>query len=155
MQTRSDNRSGMRLLNILPRMMHVILQDYISETALDRGLNHTQIKTLIHIHQAGSTTMTPICRSISLEKGSMTTVVDQLVDRKLVERTRDRDDRRKVVVSITEQGKALAEELHDELSAYISSRLSCLTEREVADFWDAVSILDRTTAILQEKTDAG
>lgn len=47
--------------------------------------------------------MTDLCSKLNIEKGSLTSMVDDLTDKKYVTRKRDLVDRRKYLIDITEE----------------------------------------------------
>jgi len=67
-------------------------------------------------------TISQLARLLILESPSVSTMVDRLSERGLVERTRDPKDRRKTLVRFTQEGKRLlksirepGQQLHDEM----------------------------------------
>lgn len=87
------------------------------------GLNHSQKRTLMLLRRKGSLPMTGIVQHMNIEKGSMTTVVDNLIGKGLVRRERDMDDRRRVIISLTAEGIRAGAELENKLCAHINERL--------------------------------
>jgi DNA-binding MarR family transcriptional regulator len=67
-----------------------------------------QFHTLLHLsHCAGECKMSELARATHQSAASLTGVVDRLLEKQLVARGRPADDRRQVVVSITEPGRTL------------------------------------------------
>ena len=60
----------------------------------------------------------------------VTFIIDNLVKRELVERTRDSEDRRFVTVSLTAAGEELIGEVFPRHAAIITEDLGILTDRE-------------------------
>jgi DNA-binding MarR family transcriptional regulator len=78
-------------------------------------LSRSETAVLRHLADHGPSTMTSVSSVLGLALSSTTGVVDALVDRKLVERKRGRDDRRQVQVALTRAGKRM----HD---AFLAAR---------------------------------
>ena len=145
------NQNPMMLIfSLFPTLIRSVLHGFESEYGNRAGLNHTQVKTLLHIYKQGPSPMSVICRHVSLEKGSMTSVVDTLLANGLVQRNSDGNDRRKVLVSLTETGKLTAKQCSDDVSRYICKRLSVLSEEEKKQFWDSLTTLEKIARQLQE-----
>ena len=145
------NQNPMMLIfSLFPTLIRSVLHGFESEYGNRAGLNHTQVKTLLHIYEQGPSPMSGICRHVSLEKGSMTSVVDTLLANGLVQRNHDESDRRKVLVSLTETGKLTAKQCIDDVSRYIGKRLSILSEKEKKQFWDSLMTLEKIARQLQE-----
>jgi DNA-binding MarR family transcriptional regulator len=74
------------------------------------GLSVAQAPVLVVLRESRRPMMiTEIARSLHLETPSVTTMVDRLSERGLVERVKDSKDRRKALVSLTRKGKNLVE----------------------------------------------
>lgn len=83
-------------------------RDYSSAAVLmhqavaDRlGLSVTELKTLDLLQRAGAITAGEIAAHTRLTTGAVTTLIDRLEKKKFVRRVRDRDDRRRVGVTLT------------------------------------------------------
>jgi DNA-binding MarR family transcriptional regulator len=103
-----------------------MLKDFKPESSEDLKLNKTHGKTLVVLCRKGSRTMTELVQDLNIEKGSMTSVVDSLIEKSLIVRERDQDDRRKVIISLTEEGKKLANNLREEMNSFILTKLDQL-----------------------------
>ncbi len=147
----STENPMMLIFSLFPTLIRSVLHGFESEYGNRAGLNHTQVKTLLHIYNKGSSPMSDICRHVSLEKGSMTSVVDTLLANDLVQRNHDEADRRKVLVSLTETGKSTAKQCSDDVSRYICKKLSVLSEDEKKQFWNSLTTLDKIARQLQEE----
>lgn len=84
-----------------------------------------QFHTLLHLHQmAGACKMSDLAEATHQSAASLTGVVDRLLEKLLVERTRDVRDRRQVMVIVTSRGSQLIAEIkqarHDQMQAALS-----------------------------------
>ncbi len=78
------------------------------------GLTVSQAPVLTILREAGKPIMiTEVARRLLLETPSVTTMVDRLTERGLVERVKDRKDRRKTLVTLTKKGKQLVESIRE------------------------------------------
>ncbi len=72
------------------------------------GLSIAQMPVLVVLRDAKHPIMiTEVARRLHLETPSLTTMIDRLSERGLVERVNDSKDRRKNLVALTENGKCL------------------------------------------------
>lgn len=103
-------------LNIMQKNLLRILREY--------GINHTQHLILLVLRYAelsgNEVISTDIAYLLGLEKHSITTVVDKLVDRGLVVRDRSTKDRRVVHLGLTEEGRSLAAAIQERTVAEVS-----------------------------------
>ena len=78
------------------------------------GLSVAQAPVLAILHQAKRPIMiTEVARRLLLETPSVTTMIDRLSERGLVERVKDPKDRRKTLVALTAKGKRLVESIRE------------------------------------------
>jgi len=77
-------------------------------------------------------------KKVLLTSGSITTAVDRLERRGLVERRNDAEDRRARVVHLTPSGKAEIQELFEQHRKDIEQAVSPLTEGEIASLTGAL-----------------
>jgi DNA-binding MarR family transcriptional regulator len=87
----------------------------VSDRALASwGLTVAQAPVLVILREAGRPIMiTEVARRLLLETPSVTTMIDRLAERGLVERMKDPKDRRKTLVALTRKGKRLVETIRE------------------------------------------
>jgi len=99
-----------------------------------------QFHTLLHLHYCdGECKMSDLARSTHQSAASLTGVVDRLLEKQLVERGRPEGDRRQVVVSVTERGRAL---LHTIKDARRAETRMALARMRPADLRELQRLLD-------------
>lgn len=69
--------------------------------------------------------MTELCNMLNIEKGSLTTMIDDLVEKGYVERVNDKKDRRRYIIVMTEAGDVLS----DNFMTYLKGSLEQKMER--------------------------
>jgi len=118
------------LASALVQMMH-LLQDLHAETSRPLGLTPQQAH-LLCVLLGGPLGMTELSRILSIERSSLTSMVDRLERRDLVARTANPTDRRACHIQLTPAGEALAHETHnavvDRIEA-LTSDLAASTRR--------------------------
>lgn len=92
----------------------------------------------------GPTHMTRIASSLGIALPSATGVVDRLVERSLVNRTEDPDDRRHVICSLTKLGLDMATSLYEADAEILNSLLSSLTAEELRVILEGIKLLLRS-----------
>ena len=96
------------------------------------------LESLFHL---GSLRQGQISTKLLKSGGNITLVVDNLVKRNLVRRERDADDRRAVIVSLTEEGRELIGSLFPRHVASIVREMSILTQEEQHQLGELCRIL--------------
>jgi DNA-binding MarR family transcriptional regulator len=113
------------LAGALVQTMHV-LQDLYAETSRPLGLTPQQAH-LLCVLLDGPLGMTELSRILSIERSSLTSMVDRLERRDLVARIPYPTDRRAYRIELTTPGLALAHEAHNAFTARIDELTADLT----------------------------
>lgn len=95
------------------------------------GVTASQFKVLIIIAQFCADTPAELCRSLSLDSGSMTRMLDRLEQKGLIVRSRSVEDRRQVRLLLTEEGIKLTDLLPTVGAKAMNELLGCLDTAEL------------------------
>jgi DNA-binding MarR family transcriptional regulator len=142
--SKNMQKSDLEIVIEFPKITHIFIRKMLQgfqSSQKDFFVNETQGRTLLFLFDRGETTMTDLHKAIGLEKGSLTSVVDQLIKKELVERKRDGTDRRKVKISLTETGRKKTEILRIEIGDYIKNNLEKLPVKDRKKFYQAAETL--------------
>lgn len=94
-----------------------------------------QFYTMLHLHQmAGPCKMTELADVTHQSAASLTGVVDRLLEKELVERTRHERDRRQVMVVITVRGSAMIGEIKQARREQMQAALGDLSQEHMQLF---------------------
>jgi DNA-binding MarR family transcriptional regulator len=121
------------LVGALVQTMHV-LQDLYAETSRPLGLTPQQAH-LLCVLLGGPLGMTELSRILSIERSSLTSMVDRLERRDLVARVADPADRRACHITLTDAGLDLANDAHKAFTTRIDAMtddLSATARRTLA-----------------------
>ena len=88
-------------------------------------------------------TTTQLGQVLPVALSGISRAVTKLVDLRLIRRRRLRDDRRIVMLALTEEGKSMTQELHQRVMAYDARLSEGIEEEEMAAF---VSVTSRVMA---------
>jgi DNA-binding MarR family transcriptional regulator len=133
-----------KILATFPLFMHKVFHDFHPASgALD--LNKTHMKALMIIYIEDNPYMTRVCYHMNMEKGSLTPVIDRLIQMNLVERRRNAGDRRKVNLHLTELGTSLVQANLHRAHRHILEKLKHLPEEEMQRFKNALLDLHEIT----------
>lgn len=86
--------------------------------------------------------MSDVAEYFNIELSSATSLLNKLVDQKLVERFEDKEDRRLVIVTLTEKGKTLLKQVVSERRKKIEKILSYLSNREKEELLKILTTLN-------------
>jgi DNA-binding MarR family transcriptional regulator len=110
-------------------------------------LKLSRIKALYAFRGQDSSTMTELADNIGAKLPSMTMMIDNLAEEGLVERARDEQDRRKVIVRLTDKGRRIREEFLEQrrqIAQQLFAKLSKEDEQEL------MHLLERVCDILEK-----
>ena len=118
---------------LLQRVRMEILEDLDKELApLD--ITSAQFVILVRLSEEHINSPSGLCRGVSYDPGAMTRMIDRLEKKGLVRRVRRADDRRKVDLELTEEGKAVRPKLITAVVKVLNHRLRGFSRAEVQQF---------------------
>lgn len=129
----SQNYIGDQVIIALRRVIRAV--DLHSRTlAASHGLTGPQALILKAL-QDDSLTAGALAKSVSLSQGTVTDILNRLEQKELIKRVRDTNDRRKVMVEITHDGKAVLEQSPPLLQDRFITRFCSMQD------WEQTSLL--------------
>jgi DNA-binding MarR family transcriptional regulator len=105
------------------------------------NISFAQFFLLNHLASARELTMTDIARKMGHSTAAATGLVDRLEKLGYMERTHAVDDRRKVMVRVTNKGLELVNRLREELQSQITQAMSETDSSDVASFMTSYTAL--------------
>ena len=129
------------LSKTFPKIYSSFYLEYLKQYASTYSVNKTQLRALITLKNNGAISMTALCNKLNIEKGSLTSMVDDLTKKGYVTRERDISDRRKYLITITERGEGIASDFVDKLKLSLEERLIKLTEEDKKKYIRNFSII--------------
>jgi DNA-binding MarR family transcriptional regulator len=118
-----------RIVSALRRIMRrVEIGSVELETA--HAITAPQLVCLLAIVRAGQITQVDLSREVHLGASTLVGVIDRLQDKGLVQRTRDREDRRRILISATPAGHAKASQAPEPLQRRLERGLADLSAGE-------------------------
>lgn len=115
----------------------------------DEELTFSQWTTLVALHDGRISTPSDLAHNICHDAGSLSRLIDQMVERGLVARSRDEADRRVVRLRLTARGRKLVEALAPRVMHFWNGLLSDFSHAEVDTL---IGLLTRLVAVGDAKT---
>ena len=116
-------------LGLLLQLAYQFKEQVLSQHFAAGDITSTQFKVLISIYN-GFTRPADIGRNIAMDTGAMSRMVARLLKHELVVRNRDPQDKRQIVLGLTDKGRQVCSQFQDEP---LSSILEVLTARLTAE----------------------
>lgn len=111
------------LVKSLPKLFNDFYLEDIKKFISDKNVNKTQLRALTFIKNYGAINMTELCNMLNIEKGSLTTMIDDLVEKGYVERVNDKKDRRRYIIVMTEAGDLLSDNFMTYLKGSLEQKI--------------------------------
>ncbi|MBI1319911.1 MAG: MarR family transcriptional regulator [Candidatus Hydrogenedens sp.] len=119
----------LRIISSLRRIIQAV-DIHSRKLAARYDITTPQLVTLLVVADAGPLISSDIARRVHLSDSTVVGILDRLESKGLVVRERGTSDRRRVYVSITERGRALAESAPSPLQDSFAAGLGSLPELE-------------------------
>lgn len=124
-----DEALSLKLFVVLTRALDSVRKS-IEKEIRSYGLNPTEFAVLELLYNKGEQTVQKIGEKVLIASSSITYVVDKLEKKNLILRTPNPEDRRITQVSITEEGKALMDDIFPGHAKAVQRILEGLTMEE-------------------------
>jgi len=121
---RLDEQVGF-LLRLASQRHAVIFQNHMSQ-----GLTPTQFSTLIRVSEKGQVSQNQLGRLAAMDIATIKGVVDRLKSKGLLQAASDPEDKRRSIISLTNAGAELIEQLYQDGEAITEETLAPLKAAE-------------------------
>lgn len=111
------------------------------------ALTNDQHYILRYIYKAGECTSTELADVFEVNKSAITAIINRMVDREFIKRTRDEGDRRVVYLTLTSDGIKLFDKTEEKISALVESIITKFDEKEIHHF---LQTYEKLAEILQK-----
>ncbi|MBU2510339.1 MarR family transcriptional regulator [bacterium] len=128
------------LLKAYPMLMRKLMHDYQPPADII-SLNRSQWRTLFLLHNIEKPSMSQISKFMNMEKGSITTVVDGLIRKGLVNRIQDEKDRRKILLELSKQSEIVIKKGMKAISHHILTKLNSVNDKDADNLYVALKTI--------------
>lgn len=133
------------LLNLVPAIMRAIRSKWKHGTIC--GVTNSQFRILMYLQKKPGSSLQDLAQHIGLTAPTTSTTVEQMVCNQLVNRKPSLEDRRKIVLTLTEQGQNTLNEVFSHSRNHLASYLAPLTDEECDLVVQALKLLEPLYAI--------
>ena len=129
------------LSNTFPKIYSSLYLNYLKQYSGLYDVNKAQLRALVFMKNYGEISMTELCAKLNIEKGSLTSMIDDLSKKGYVYREKNLKDRRKYMIVITEEGKKIAADFTEKLSNDLEAKFFKLDTDEREKYLEAIETL--------------
>ena len=127
------------LLEVVPLVMRTIRREMRSAVA--PALTVPQLRTLLFVRRHPNANLSAVAEHLGVALTSASGLVDRLVRHGLLDRRTDPDERRRVMIALTDAGADHVERASRSARAALAERLQALAARDLAAVESAMSVL--------------
>lgn len=130
------------LSNTFPKIYSSLYLNYLKQYSGLYNVNKTQLRALVFMKNYGEISMTELCAKLNIEKGSLTSMIDDLSKKGYVYREKNLKDRRKYMIVITEEGNKIAADFTEKLSNDLEEKFFKLNNEDREKYLEAIETLE-------------
>jgi len=109
----------------------------------DSGFTFPQLSVISILAKSGEHKVSDISKKMGLSDSTVSGILDRLEQKEIVERKRDKDDRRVVKIYLSKGSQEICQEFHRKRKEYFTHLLKELSEQEINDIIKGLEILNR------------
>lgn len=130
------------LSNTFPKIYSSLYLNYLKQYSGLYDVNKTQLRALVFMKNYGEISMTELCAKLNIEKGSLTSMIDDLTEKGYVFREKNLKDRRKYMIVITKEGEQIAADFTEKLSNSLEEKFFKLDSNDREKYLEAIETLE-------------
>jgi len=148
MEKNKDIKIVLSVVKTLFELKNSLIGD-LGKQVHKHNINRSEFITLISICDNEKKSMGELCSDVDLKSGSLTALIDNLIEKGYVKREFDKNDRRKIIVCLTEKGKNFTKIIRKSFEDNTLFKIEKLSAKENKDFFEAINILKKITSKLK------
>lgn len=128
-----------RVMETVPLLMRFIRADMRTHNA--ESLSIPQLRSLAFLNRNPGASLSEVAEHLGVTCATASTTIERLVQRSLVQRTDHPQERRRIVLNLTEEGKLLLKQSQEKTRTHIADILKSLTPEEVSHIEEGLNLL--------------
>ncbi|WP_315788425.1 MarR family transcriptional regulator [Fischerella sp. JS2] len=136
---KTSQECAARVMETIPLLMRFIRADMRTHSA--DSLSIPQLRSLAFLKRNPGASLSEVAEHLGVTCATASTTIERLVQRHLVQRTDHPQERRRVVLNLTEEGKQLLEQSQQKTRAHIAEILKDLTPEQVSQIEEGLALL--------------
>jgi DNA-binding MarR family transcriptional regulator len=128
-----------RVMETVPLLMRFIRADMRTHNA--DSLSIPQLRSLAYVNRNPGASLSEVAEHLGVTCATASSTIERLVQRHLVQRSDHPQERRRIVLNLTEEGKLLLKQSQEKTRAHIADILASLTLEEVSHIEEGLTLL--------------
>jgi len=135
----SSDAIAREILDVVPMVMRMIRAEMRSQRSANLAI--PQFRTLLFVSRNPGVSLQSVAHHLGLTSPTVCRIVDGLVLDHLIKREPSLKDRRKITLTLTDQGQKILEQAHNATQARVAEILAHLTPEEGEMVFQAMVLL--------------
>jgi DNA-binding MarR family transcriptional regulator len=138
-QGATSEECAARVMDTIPLVMRFIRADMRVHSAA--CLSIPQLRSLAFLNRSPGASLSDLAEHLGVTCATASATTERLVQRDLVQRIDDPQERRRVLLNLTEDGKHHLKQSQDQTRAHIADLLEGLTPEQVSNIEEGLALL--------------
>ncbi|MEH2119586.1 MarR family winged helix-turn-helix transcriptional regulator [Nostoc sp.] len=138
-QGATSEECAARVMDTVPLMMRFIRADMRAHSAA--FLSIPQLRSLAFINRNPGASLSDLAEHLGVTSATASATIERLVQRDFVQRIAHPQERRRVLLNLTEDGKHHLKQSQDQTRAHISDLLKGLTQEQISNIEEGLTLL--------------
>lgn len=134
-----NDQQGQHIVNNLLSLVPLFYRKFMFHDHKHMPQSHTQVLLLLHEHDV--LTVSEIGKRLCISRPNMTPLLNKLIDDKLINRQSSENDRRVLIVSLTEKGMAFVNDYKQYILDKMRESMQNLEEDELTKLDESLQTL--------------
>jgi DNA-binding MarR family transcriptional regulator len=141
----SPRQTAAMVIEDIPLLMRLLRTKFLEKRIGD--LSMAQFRTLAFVDANQGASLSEVAGHIGLGLPSMSKLVDALVNHQLLTRETHGEDRRRICLALTAQGKRELDEAYQHTQSFFADKFAELTEQERSQVIEAMKVMMKLFAL--------
>jgi DNA-binding MarR family transcriptional regulator len=138
-QSTNSEECAAKVMETIPLVMRFIRADMRANSAA--CLSIPQLRSLAFLNRSPGASLSDLADHLGVTCATASATVERLVQRNLVQRIDDPQERRRVILNLTEEGRYHLKQSQDQTRAHIAELLESLTHEQIAHIEEGLAFL--------------
>jgi len=136
---KTSEECAARVMDTIPLLMRFIRADMRANSAA--SLSIPQLRSLAFLNRSPGASLSDLAEHLGVTCATASATTERLVQRNLVQRIDDPQERRRVLLNLTQEGKHQLKQSQDQTRTHIADLLEGLTPEQVSNIEEGLALL--------------
>ena len=130
-----------KLIILRAQLEQIVFREFVKQYDMPDGLKQVHGITMLKLKYIKALSMTELSHALNLEKASITSIADKLVNFGYIESTRSKEDRRVYKLTLTEKGKKFADDFDEQHQLFLKKKFEKYTDKEQEKLFESLEYI--------------